>query len=126
MKAREQKWLLFIPLRSIRPKIMNKVFGGFSGVTFFIWQIYRNKTAYLNNTLVRHENIHVVQQIELLFIFQWVIYLINYVVLRFKGLNHYDAYRNVCFEREAYENQDDPQYLLNRRTWSWTKYLKKQ
>ena len=34
-----------------------------------------------------------------------------------------DAYRNLSFEREAYGNENDFEYLKNRKPYSWIKYL---
>ena len=35
------------------------------------------------------------------------------------------AYKNISFEREAYQNQDDLDYLSNRKHYSWFSYIKK-
>jgi hypothetical protein len=35
-----------------------------------------------------------------------------------------NAYRNLSFEREAYENQDNENYLTTRKPFAWRKYLK--
>ena len=36
------------------------------------------------------------------------------------------AYRNISFEREAYVNERNPQYLDSRRHFAWFNYLKYQ
>lgn len=70
-----------------------------------------------------HENIHMRQQWELLFVGQWLLYILFYILDRFKGLDHNTAYRNNPFEKEAYANREDSKYLENRRMYSWIKYL---
>ena len=72
----------------------------------------------------RHETIHFQQQLELLFVFQWILYLGLYVLGLFlqKG-NRDEAYRMNPFEREAYENQYDKDYLATRPRYSWIKYF---
>jgi hypothetical protein len=70
----------------------------------------------------RHETIHFQQQLELLFIGQWALYLFYYL----KGLIKYKAgpiaYRESPFEREAYRNEHDENYLKNRKRYSWLNY----
>jgi hypothetical protein len=35
-----------------------------------------------------------------------------------------NAYRNLSFEREAYGNQDNENYLTTRKPFAWIKYVK--
>jgi hypothetical protein len=37
-----------------------------------------------------------------------------------------NAYRNISFEREAYANQRDLNYLRNRSLYSWRHYMRRQ
>ena len=71
----------------------------------------------------RHETIHFRQQLELLFIFQWLLYGLFWLIGLIIYGNSKDAYRNNPFEKEAYENQIDKDYLDNRRFCSWWKYM---
>jgi len=54
----------------------------------------------------------------------FVIYFLNYIwnLLRY-GFNHDEAYRNIIFEKEAYENQDNIEYLSKRKSFQ---YLRKK
>lgn len=70
-----------------------------------------------------HEKIHVRQAIEMLYIPFWLIYAMQYIINRISGMSHWNAYINIVFEKEAYENQYDPGYLKRRRFWSWIVYL---
>lgn len=72
-----------------------------------------------------HEYIHTMQQIEMLFLFFYLWYGIEYLVrlVQYRG-NRMQAYYNISFEREAYANEKYPDYKLYRRLYSWTKYLK--
>jgi hypothetical protein len=36
-----------------------------------------------------------------------------------------NAYRNISFEREAYANQRNLDYLNSRRPYSWRRYMKR-
>ena len=70
---------------------------------------------YKNNVyLVNHERIHLRQQAELLFIGFTIIYFIE---LYRKG------YMGISFEKEAYSNQYNLNYLKERKWFSWRKYL---
>ena len=70
----------------------------------------------------RHEIIHFQQQLELLFVGQWILYGLSWLKNRLT-MNGADAYRNNIFELEAYDNDDDPNYLENRPRYNWKNYL---
>jgi hypothetical protein len=70
-----------------------------------------------DDILINHERIHLRQQIELLIIPFYIWYLIEGAI---KG------YRNICFEREAFNNEKDLDYLKNRDPWSFLKYMNKK
>lgn len=87
-------------------------------------------------TLLTHENIHFRQMLELLFIGFYLLYGISYIYNRWKlnngqklqietryKTNHMKAYRNNIFELEAYDHENTPDYLNNRRLYAWAKYL---
>lgn len=73
--------------------------------------------------LVNHERIHLRQQAEMGIIPFYLWYLIEYVVRRFQFRDHYEAYRNISFEREAFTNDADLHYLRGRRWWAFLRYL---
>jgi hypothetical protein len=66
--------------------------------------------------LLNHERIHLRQQAELGVVPFYVWYLLEYGLRRGQGYGHYDAYRAISFEREAYANERNPAYL-NQRKW---------
>lgn len=68
--------------------------------------IFVKKNFEKDDILINHEKIHLKQQIELLIIFFYLAYLIEWI---FKG------YHGISFEEEAYKNQDDLNYLKTRR-----------
>jgi hypothetical protein len=74
---------------------------------------------------MNHEFIHFRQQIELLIIPFYILYLLNYLINLTRYHNHIEAYRNILFEREAYENDINLSYLSERRFAAWTSYLKR-
>lgn len=73
--------------------------------------------------ILNHERIHLRQEVELFILPFYILYVLNYTINLFIYRSHYKAYRNICFEREAYQNDKDLNYLTNRKSWSWLKYL---
>lgn len=73
--------------------------------------------------LIRHETIHLKQAAELLVLPFYILYLFNYLLNRLKFKTHNDAYMNIVFEREAYENERNTSYLQSRRFWAWHYYF---
>ena len=78
----------------------------------------------ISDTTRQHETIHFWQQIEMLFVLQWLLYGIFYVIGRFTHGNWKMAYYCNPFEVEAYEHQEDKNYLQNRKWWSWVRYIR--
>lgn len=73
--------------------------------------------------LIRHETIHLKQAAELLVLPFYILYLFNYLLNCLKFKTHNDAYMNIVFEREAYENEHNTSYLQSRRFWAWRYYF---
>ena len=70
-----------------------------------------------------HETIHYQQQLELLFVFQWALYFLFYIVGWLRFGNGLLAYLNNPFEIEAYDNEKNENYLLTRKRYSWAKHI---
>ncbi len=73
--------------------------------------------------IINHEKIHFRQQVEMLFVLQWLLYVLFYFINRLKGMNHDKAYRNNPFEKEAFANDWDLNYLKKRKFLSWLNYI---
>lgn len=77
-----------------------------------------------NSILINHERIHIVQQLELLIVPFFILYFLNYIINLFKyRFNHRKAYYYIMFEQEAYNNEDNLDYLKNRKPFN---YLRKK
>lgn len=102
-------------------KIYNNIipFGTFKAITLGCF-VFIRKGCIWNEEDDNHEKIHVRQQNEMLWVFFWLWYCIEWVFRLFTS-NH--PYRNISFEREAYANDYNMSYLKERKFWSWTKYL---
>lgn len=68
-----------------------------------------------------HEQIHLLQQAELLFLPFYILYLLNYLWNRWRFGDHESAYRAILFEREAYRHESDPLYLKKRKMYGWVR-----
>ena len=87
----------------------------------FAWFVFcRGK---ITERLKRHETIHFYQQVEMLFILQWLLYGIFYVIGRFRYDSWAEAYFKNPFEQEAYNNESNENYFKERNYWAWTKYI---
>ena len=89
-------------------------------ISFGLWVWCRGE---LSDRTKRHEIIHYKQQIELLFVFQWVLYVTFWLVGLLRYRNGEKAYRENPFEREAYKHDDDVDYISKRRLFAWTKEI---
>ena len=87
-----------------------------AAITFWPFIFFRENKDKHDLRIINHERIHLKQQVELLVIPFYVIYLIEYLVFLVILRNHDKAYRNIGFEREAYENDGNIVYL-NSRKW---------
>jgi hypothetical protein len=99
-----------------------RIFNYYTGMSFFIF-IWISRLAKDEVQLVRHEKIHFLQQLEMLFVFHWLFYGLFYLMTRLKGHGHYIAYRYNPFEMEAYANEHDVNYLKKRKVFAWAPYV---
>ena len=72
--------------------------------------------------LINHERIHLRQQLEMLILPFYIIYLVNYLINLIRFKNHDLAYRNIIFEKEAFKHERDLEYLKHRKTWAWNEF----
>ncbi|TCI85545.1 hypothetical protein [Tenacibaculum sp. M341] len=96
---------------------------GFSGITLYPFIFLRYKNLKKNKLLINHEKIHLQQQLELLIVFFYIFYGLEWFVKLIKYKNSYLAYKNLSFEKEAYQNESNLDYLKNRKIWTFIKYL---
>jgi len=109
-------------------KIVNSFipFKGFIAMNLFGIIFVRKEYAELfTATDERHELIHSRQMWEMGILPFYIWYVIEWLirVLFTKYALSKAAYRNISFEREAYKNQKDNEYLKNRKLYAWVRYL---
>lgn len=95
----------------------------FNAIALYPFVILRHKSLAKNRVLINHEKIHLRQQIELLIIPFYILYLLEYCYRLIQYKNTFEAYRNISFEREAYQNESNLSYLNSRKFWSSWKYI---
>ena len=115
----------------LKPKI--KKMGGFVRVITFGWAaaitlapfgIYVQEKYFLHKSIkeiINHEEIHWKQQMEMLIIFFYVWYLIEWIIRLF--IHGRQAYYNISFEREANDFENDLTYLEKRKHYTWIKKI---
>lgn len=109
----------------IKSKILVKILSFNFAKAMALFPIILINHEYLRNDkfVINHEKIHIRQQAELLVIIFYVFYFLEYIFRRIQYKTHLKAYENISFEREAYANEKDLDYLKNRKFWSFMKYF---
>lgn len=97
-------------------------FGPYHTINLF--GILFTKRDYLTRDTILHEQIHTAQMKEMLYIFFYIWYGLEYIIIRFFHKKQNSAYRDVSFEEEAYDNAYNWNYLKIRKHYAWFKYIK--
>ena len=98
-------------------------FGSFVAINLF-GLIFVRKGEELSAAGLRHEHIHTRQMCELLFLGFYLWYIAEWLFRLLQCRNANRAYLSISFEREAYGNHADTNYLKHRKPYAWTHYLK--
>jgi hypothetical protein len=118
-----------IPKVKYSDKILNSLswFMSIGGLTLWPYIIlrekYRDNKLYTKKVIItiNHESIHIKQQQELLVLPFYLWYFIEWFLKLF--IYGKRSYYEISFEREAYNNQDNLNYLKTRKWYSFLKYL---
>lgn len=94
-------------------------FKGFAAINLF-GILFVRKGVKVSEEMINHEAIHTAQMKEMLYVFFYLWYVIEWIVRLFKNG---DAYRNISFEREAYANENNRDYLTNRKMYNWINFI---
>ena len=95
---------------------------GYRGMTVFPFVILRERKDADLPVLMNHERIHIRQQLELLIVPFFIWYFLEYLIRLLQYRDRFLAYRNICFEREAYANEGDLDYLKKRKILAFLKF----
>lgn len=94
-------------------------FKGFKCINLF-GVLFARKDAVISVLTLNHERIHTAQMKEMLYVGFYVWYFVEWLI---RLLGKGNAYRNISFEREAFDNDEDLTYLASRKRFAWLKYL---
>lgn len=88
-----------------------------------IWPFVFVRTKKPSKSLLNHERIHLRQQLEMLIIPFYVWYIFEWFFKLLKYRNRQKAYFHISFEKEAYENEKDDEFLKKRLFWNFLRYF---
>ena len=80
--------------------------------------VFTRDRSRLTPALINHERIHCRQQLELLYVPFFIIYVMEWLYYIVKYRNWDRAYRSISFEREAYANGHNFRYLDTRPSFA--------
>ncbi len=93
------------------------------GLSLWPFIILKDDHLKEDTVLINHERIHLRQQLELLLLPFYVLYVSEWLIRTLVYFDSYKAYQNISFEREAYYNENNTEYIRDRRPFSFIKYL---
>ena len=96
---------------------------GFAGLAVYPF-IFLKKTSLKSDIfLINHEEIHLKQQRETFILLFFFFYIMEWVIKLLIYQNTALAYKNISFEKEAYLNEGNINYLNNRKPWAFLNYI---
>lgn len=98
-------------------------YKNYVGLSLWPFIILKDNTLKEDIVLINHEKIHLRQQEELLILPFYIWYIVEWLLRSLFYLDTYKAYQNISFEREAYYNENNLDYLNQRNFFSFIKYL---
>jgi hypothetical protein len=113
-------------IENMKIKLMSKwtkwLMPNVDAITLAPFGIYICKGLIKDEITINHEKIHWHQQFEMLFIFFYLWYGIEYLIRVYK-YGFREAYYHISFEREAYTFERYESYPDNRGHFGWIFYL---
>ena len=91
---------------------------GFSYVNLF-GVLFTRRDKKISDVTFNHEQIHTEQMKEMLYVFFYLLYIVEWLIRLIILRDSHKAYRAISFEREAYANQYDLTYREGRKRYHW-------
>ncbi len=98
-------------------------YKNYVGLSVWPFIILKEGSLKADEVLINHERIHLKQQRELLILPFYLLYISEWLFRTLLYLDSYRAYQNISFEREAYANEKDMDYLSKRKAFGFVHYL---
>ena len=100
------------------PKYLS-IFINIYAITLYPFIICKEE---MDEVTLNHEKIHLAQQKELWIIGFYLLYVYYWMRRKWQGETSLASYLDIPFEKEAYQNETNPFYLLTRKKHSWRSY----
>jgi len=84
---------------------------GFTAINLFGF-VFVRKDETVDEVTLRHEAIHSAQMKRWGYLPFYIIYIGEFIYRLVRHRHWMEAYRNISFEREAFDNQYDKEYLI--------------
>lgn len=97
---------------------------GFSAMNLFGIVVARKECMPLTEQTLHHEAIHSLQIKELLFVGFYLLYGLEWLARLLYSRNLKKAYHAISFEKEAFGNDANKNYLNSRKHFAFLKYIK--
>ena len=97
---------------------------GFRGLTLYPFVLISNANDRNDRVFLNHEKIHIRQQLELFVLLFYVWYILEFLFRWIQFKDRKIAYYAISFEREAYANEKDLEYLKTRSFWKFLIYCR--
>ncbi|SDH33520.1 hypothetical protein SAMN05421818_102106 [Myroides phaeus] len=91
----------------------------YDGITLFPFIFLRSQEMKQDAVLLNHERIHLKQQMELLVVFFYIWYILSFFWNLINKKDVIEAYKSICFEKEAYSFESDFTYLQSRKSFAF-------
>lgn len=104
----------------VKPKLLRK---NFNGITLWPFVVLKHHSLKEDAIFLNHERIHFRQQAEMLVVFFYLWYGLEFLVRWLQYGNRHKAYKNISFEREAYQNENNFDYLKMRKVYGFLNFL---
>lgn len=98
-------------------------YSNYVGLSVWPFIILKSDALKDDRVLINHEKIHLKQQLELLVVPFYLVYVTEWLLRSLYYFDFYKGYQNISFEREAYYNEHNLQYPEQRTVFSFIKYL---
>lgn len=109
----------------ITPRFLRFFAGKFvNAMALWPFILVKNLATKESQVIIHHEQIHIRQQLEMLVVPFYLVYLGFYFFYRLKGNPHLQAYLRIPFEKEAYCEESNFDYLDKRKFWGWRFFIK--
>lgn len=84
----------------------------------FVGVIWCGDTNWIDERIINHENIHLQQQKEMLFLPFYIAYVLEWLYQSLRHRSFQQGYLNISHEREAYKHDKDLHYLVTRNPFA--------